>query len=1016
MGTDQEDEQRAGPVASLLGVRPAEIPQVRGLMGVAFLLGTGLVLFYSSANAIFLTRYDITVLPVVYIVNAAAVILVGVIYGTLSKRTAPATALVRLTIALSTSVAGLWLWATLSDDRVVSFVLATWFRLLFIYAVLGLWEIASAVFDIRQAKRLFAAVALGMMMAFVIGGALAPAIGSAVGTTNMVGLASVFLALYSFRFSALLSTTSVAERSADSAPAAPAGPREIVRDRYSRRMVWMKSVTILLLYVTEYVFYEQAADTFDSEVSLAGFLGVFMGLMTVFMVLVTGLVSGRYISRFGIRVATMTLPVGMVLIAVPSGLYGTLVAVDTVFFVLVAITLATDHVLGNAIGEPAGAVLFQPMPPERRMRVRLAVDGWLGSLALVVAGILLMVLNALDLDNVAPYMFLIAAVAAVGVLVAVLQYRDYVISLHEATTLGFGDTATGIDPLDVDVLTDAAGSSDPGAAVAAAGLARALEHDDGTQLVAALLSHPDPDVVDLAIHDTARWDSAGTAAGLASVVERGDLPVQTRGRALVALARVDPAAAAAAAEQTDTPMRPHRLAVGLVNPDTRAAAQAELCSMARAADPDDRLDACEAMRSGRVVSEAIIPLVNDPDARVASAAIDATHGRVDTEVLGSLLEASANPELRRSAIGALGRVDGPVSALVAEHLPDMTTDLQTQVLTSVPVDAQAHTAIQRLLASPTPSTLRRAAYDALCPLPGAPEGFDAEHPVAMDLACADDAAQMRRELGAGFGALNAAMREEFALAQRAILGGLRLGTRAGRVDDIELLLDGDDEDDRANAVEALDVTIEGQLRRRIVDTLECLDVADAGALGPEPTAAFARSRLAEVAGDPRWQPWTRTVAAEALDAIEALPDNETLYRETIPVTALTSTVLTLKSVDIFSTLPHDVLAQLAELGDRRSFGAGETIIERDTMGDDLYVLLAGEADVTTATEATHRLSERTVFGELAILDPGPRSATVVAATGVDVLVVDRRTLLTLTERRPSVMADIARVLARRLRA
>ena len=48
-------------------------------------------------------------------------------------------------------------------------------------------------------------------------------------------------------------------------------------DRYSRRMVWMKSVTILLLYVTEYVFYEQAASTFDTEDSLAGFLGVFMG-------------------------------------------------------------------------------------------------------------------------------------------------------------------------------------------------------------------------------------------------------------------------------------------------------------------------------------------------------------------------------------------------------------------------------------------------------------------------------------------------------------------------------------------------------------------------------------------------------------------------------------------------------------------------------------------------------------------------------------------------------------------
>ena len=72
----------------------------------------------------------------------------------------------------------------------------------------------------------------------------------------------------------------------------------------------MKSVTILLLYVTEFVFYEQAAGTFRTEESLAGFLGLFFGAMTMVMVLVTGLFSGRYISRFGIRAATLTLPVG----------------------------------------------------------------------------------------------------------------------------------------------------------------------------------------------------------------------------------------------------------------------------------------------------------------------------------------------------------------------------------------------------------------------------------------------------------------------------------------------------------------------------------------------------------------------------------------------------------------------------------------------------------------------------------------------------------------------------------
>ncbi len=403
----------------MLGVRADEIARVRGLVGAAFLLGLALVLFYGSANAIFLTRYEVTDLPWVYIANAVTVIGVGLAYGAWSARVPVSAALVGLAAAMTVSVTALWIWARLSDDRAVAFVLAMWFRLLFIFAVLGLWEIASAVFDIRQAKRLFAAVALGMMLAFVAGGVGTPLLASAIGTVGLLAVAAVCFALYTFDFRRLLHRHGVGS-SGDAAAVAPAGPREIASDRYSRRMVWMKSVTILLLYVTEYVFYEQAAATFASEQSLAGFFGVFMGVLTIVMVLVTGLVSGRFISRFGIRVATLTLPVAMLLVAAPTGLYGTLIGVDTLFFALVCATLATDHVLGNAIGEPSGAVLFQPMARERRMRVRLAVDGWLGSAALLLSGLLLLAFNSADLDTVAPYLFAVSAIAAVGIVVGAL--------------------------------------------------------------------------------------------------------------------------------------------------------------------------------------------------------------------------------------------------------------------------------------------------------------------------------------------------------------------------------------------------------------------------------------------------------------------------------------------------------------------------------------------------------------------------------------------------------------------
>ena len=112
----------------------------------------------------------------------------------------------------------------MSDGDAVAFALAVWFRLLFIFAVLGLWEIASAIFDIRQAKRLFAAVALGMMLAFVVGGMATPLLGRSLGTVNLVGVAAVCFALYTVDFRRLLRRHEIGGPARRRRPPLPASP------------------------------------------------------------------------------------------------------------------------------------------------------------------------------------------------------------------------------------------------------------------------------------------------------------------------------------------------------------------------------------------------------------------------------------------------------------------------------------------------------------------------------------------------------------------------------------------------------------------------------------------------------------------------------------------------------------------------------------------------------------------------------------------------------------------------
>lgn len=986
--------------------------RVRSLVSASFLLGLALVLFYGSANAIFLTRYDVSVLPWVYILNAITVIAVGLAYGAWSARVAVGRALVGLAVASTFTVAILWVWATVSNDRYVAFVLAMWFRLLFIFAVLGLWEIASAVFDIRQAKRLFAGIALGVMLGFVVGGAATPLLGTLIGTVNLVGLAALLFALYTLAFARLLRRYRIGARR-DSAAVAPAGPVEILTDRYSRRMVWMRSVTILLAYLTEFVFYEQAAASFDTEESLAGFFGVFMGAMTVVMVLVTGLVSGRYIARFGIRSATLALPVAMLVVAAPAGLYGTAVGVDNVFFVLVCIALATQHIVGNAIGEPAGAVLFQPMAPVQRMRVRLAVDGWLGSIALLLSGVLLLALAAVDLGTVAPYLYAVAVIAAVGIAVAILQYRSYRDALRHATTLGFDGEVTGrFDPLDSAFIEEAVRSDDPGAVLATAGVLRSWAADPLKPVLPTLVEHSQADVVELALQAMAGDADPRDAPLVEFVLARDDLRPSTRSRALRLLSKLD-------SESADRHIRSllagtsADVALGamLDDPERCSAGLDRLCELVASAHAVDRHRAAHVIEAsfldGAVTDSMVGALLRDADDSVVAAALAAAAGRLTTAMSGAAILLLSHPTHRRAAIQTLATVEPEMLASIEDALADLPDEVVAEVIVGVlGPRTDSATLVDRWLAPPGPSIVRRAAYRAL-----GDDGHAVEirgH-LAADLELLNVVTSTHRAIAGTDGTLGAALRdafrEEFELGRGAVLAALGTEYGARRVRDIETLMRAGDDDDRANAIEALDVMLAADHRRAIVAVLEPTDVVEAARLAT-PLGLDTPVVVDQLRTDPRFTSWTRLLLTAFYDHNHGGPAMDpTIAR-----------VLALRRIDIFSTLSYESLAELAGLVRTHSASEGEVIIETGSMGEELYAIVSGDVEVVRDDGSLARLAEGTVFGELAILDPAPRSATVTAIGAVELLVVSRAVVLSLTDRRPTVMAEIARVLAHRLRA
>jgi len=96
--------------------------------------------------------------------------------------------------------------------------------------------------------------------------------------------------------------------------------------------------------------------------------------------------------------------------------------------------------------------------------------------------------------------------------------------------------------------------------------------------------------------------------------------------------------------------------------------------------------------------------------------------------------------------------------------------------------------------------------------------------------------------------------------------------------------------------------------------------------------------------------------------------------------------------------------------------AGKVLIRQGELGDDLMVLVKGLVAVERDGEKINKLGPGEFFGEIALIERGPRTATVTAETPCRLLVLNHRSFHALMEEFPEVAASVLLTLAHRLRS
>jgi len=1023
------------------------------MLGHSFAMGAATVFFETAASALFLARFGSSALPYVYVAAALLTTATGLVYTRVQDRVPFARLMTGTLWFLLVSVAALRVGLGMSGAAWLTFLLLVWYRALSILTDLEYWAVAARLYDVRQAKRLFGIVGSGEVVARIAGSFAVPLIVHAFGVTSLVLLSAVALAVCLVLVSLVLrALPAAAETPAGaSAPVPRPGLRGLLRESYLRVILLLAFLGVLAKYLVDFAFLAQMRTRYADAQNLATFFALFSGFSQVASLLTRVLVSGRLLSRFGVGVGLMVLPaahVACTMLIVASGL---LPGASGLVFWLVISNQAIYKTLKHPIDNPSFKVLYQPLRRDQRLATQITVETLVTPLTIGLAGGLMLLFSRVVPYDPVVFSWLMLAVFGGWEIVARGAGREYAAALVRALKRRFDDDDepfTYDDERSLAVLHDTLRSDRPEDILFALALLEKAGAAGLEPAVIRLADHPSPDVRRAALLRLPAWQTPDALARVRAHAASDPVPA-VRAVAVRAMCRgAGPEALAlAVAALDDASLEVRRGAlVGLLGVG-HDAARDRLATLAASPTPSERAwaarvageaahtessavlatllaDPSPAVRraalaaAGRTRARALWPSVGaalgDRRLRGAAAAALLSGGADVAEVLAPCLEGGAAGPVAREAARVLGRVGGArAQDALRAHLDYPDQIVRLEVL----------------------EALRLLRYS---PAPGSGEDVHVRRQLEEEL---DDAAwtlAVRRDLPPepAFAVLRAALARERERSRQAILLLLSfvhdpvaiLRAREG-------LAQGSREK-RAYALEVLDVTVAADLKPRVLALMEDSE-ADAH------ETKEAEERVREVARRPRGfvSAWTTACAMQAAvhlggegwdDVLRAAADDASpLVRETAAWARarlgdgvgaggggrmLTiERVICLKAVPMFAEVSEETLADVAELLGEVEYGKGQVVFEKGAQGDSLYIVISGRVRVYDGTRTIVELGPKEIFGELALLDPEPRLASVAAATETRLFRLDRDSFAELMAGNIDVVRGVLHVLCERLR-
>jgi AAA family ATP:ADP antiporter len=436
-----------GKLFSLLGVESGEESMVSMLLTQSVFLGIFFGSFDISAHSLFLAIFDEKMMARGYVVSGIAGIILTSLYTWFQTRMQFKNFAILNLITVTSLTLILWIVLLLNPAKWVIFIVFIMLGPLNILAMLGFWGTTGRLFTLRQGKRLFGLVDVGMIIGIILSCYTIPVLLSfnfkshniLLFSASSVLVASIIQIMIGVRFKLVAGSSETPSEKPKEKKSVLSVFRE---DPYTRIMAIFIALSVVTAFFVQYSFMAVTREQYPTEADMARFLGIFTGSMMIFTLLVKLFVFSYLIRNYGLRtclaispilVAVFTLlalAIGMFMGYTPEAASGFLI-----FFMLLALSRLFSKSLKDSIESPSFKVIYQTIDEKIRYEIQSGMDGTVNEIAALSSGLFLAGLGVLSFIKLIHFSLVLFFIILLWVFVAFRLYAEYRKSIRKALEL-----------------------------------------------------------------------------------------------------------------------------------------------------------------------------------------------------------------------------------------------------------------------------------------------------------------------------------------------------------------------------------------------------------------------------------------------------------------------------------------------------------------------------------------------------------------------------------------------------